>query len=228
MNVWRIALLVLRQNRWLLILLALWPCAITAALLIPNEKVEIGDIQFLMQQEAIYGLALAAFQAGALLRNEQRSRRILQVLACSVSRGEYLFALLLATLFPLGLYLGGFLFSGYVLTQATGIPMTGIYLLASLVFLLGIWIACAALLLSVWMPTLLASAGSMLLLGGLFWAGLPPASLITTGASISLNGKIDIGIIRLTDMVITLGEMLLLFLLGWFLFSRKDLNLTSE
>lgn len=228
MNVWRIALLVLRQNRWLLILLALWPCAITGVLLIPKGKVEVGDIQFLLQQEAIYGVALAAFQAGALLRNEQRSRRIIQVLACAVSRGEYLFALLLATMLPLVLYLGGFLFSGYVLTQATGIPMAGVYLLAALTFLLGIWVACAALFLSVLMPTLLASAGSMLLLGGLFWAHLPPASLITTVASISLNGKIDVGIIRLADMGITLGEMLLFFLLGWLLFSRKDLSLITE
>lgn len=227
MRVWRIALHVLRQNRWLLILLVLWPCAITAILLVPKGKLEIGDIQALLQQEALYGVALAAFQAGALLRNEQRSRRIIQVLACSVSRGEYLLALLLATLLPLGLYLGGFLASGFLLTDAAGLPMNGVYLLAAIIFEIGTWTACAALLFSVFMPSLLASAGSLLLLGGLFWAGLPPAQLILTAASIQLNGRVDLGTIQLQDIGIAVGEMIVLFVTGWIIFSRRDLNLTS-
>lgn len=228
MRVWRIALHILRQNRWLLILLVLWPCAITAILLVPKGKLEIGDIQALLQQEAIYGVALAAFQAGALLRNEQRSRRIIQVLACSVSRGEYLFALLLATLLPLALYLAGFLVSGFLLTNAVSLPMDGVYLLAAIIFEIGTWAACAALLFSVFLPSLLASAGSLLLVGGLFWAGLPPAQLILTAASIQLKGRIDLGTIQLQDIGIAVGEMVVLFVLAWILFARRDLNLTSQ
>jgi hypothetical protein len=229
MRTWRIASHVLRQNRWLVILLALWPCAITAILLLPKGKVDIGDIQVLLQQEAIYGVALAAFQAGALLRNEQRSRRIIQILACSVSRGEYLFALLLATVLPLVLYLAGFLVSGYFLASAADLPMTAIYYFAGLILIIGTWVGCAALLLSIFMPTLLASTGSLLLLGGLFWAGLPPYELLMLAASISLKGQhISYDIYQLEDIIITPIEIIILFLVAWILFSRRDLNLTSE
>lgn len=228
MNIWRIALQVLRQNRWLLILLGLWPCAISAILLIPKGRVETGDIQALLQQEAIYGVALAAFQAGSLLRNEQRSRRIIQILACPVSRGEYLFALLLATVLPLVLYLGGFIFSGFLLTDSANLPMDGVYLLAAIIFELGIWVACAALLFSVFLPSLLASAGSLLLLGALFWVGISPAQLVIAVASMPASEKIKLGIIQAQDIGIAIGEMVLLFGLSWILFSRRDLNLTSE
>jgi hypothetical protein len=228
MRTWRIAFHVLRQSRWLVILLALWPCAITAILLVPKGKVDVGDIQVLLQQEAIYGVALAAFQAGALLRNEQRSRRIIQILACSVSRGTYLLALLLATILPLVLYLAGFLVSGFLLANAADIPMTAIYLFAGLILIIGTWVGCAALLLSIVMPTLLASTGSMLLLGGLFWAGLPPYQLLSMAASVSLKEQISYNIFQLEDLGITLIQILALFLLAWILFSRRDLNLTSE
>jgi hypothetical protein len=228
MKAWRIALHILRQNRWLLILLALWPCAIAIVLLIPKGRLDVTDIQALMQQEGIYGIALAAFQAGALLRSEQRSRRIIQILACDVSRGTYLIALLIASLLPLVLYLGGFLFSGYLLTDAANAPMTGIYAVAGLIGILGIWTSCVALLLAIVMPALLASAGSLLLLGGLFWLGVPPAQLLAKAYSISAGGKIGNLEVLATPLAIAGGEVLVVFALAWIIFSRRDLNITSE
>lgn len=228
MKAWRIALHILRQNRWLLILLALWPCAIALVLLIPKGHLDTSDIQALMQQEGIYGVALAAFQAGALFRNEQRSRRIIQILACDVSRGKYLIAMLIASLLPLVLYLGGFLFSGYLLTDAANAPMTGIYAVAILIGLLGIWTSCVALLLSLVMPALLASAGSLLLLGALFWLKMPPGQLLAQAYSITAGG--DLGDPRdlMTPLAISAGEALIVFVVAWIVFSRRDLNLIAE
>lgn len=228
MKAWRIALHILRQNRWLLILLALWPCAIALVLLIPKGHLDISDIQVLMQQEGIYGVALAAFQAGALFRNEQRSRRIIQILACDVSRGKYLIALLIASLLPLVLYLGGFVFSGYLLTDGANAPMAGVYAIAILIGLLGIWTSCVALLLSLVMPALLASAGSLLLLGGLFWLKVPPGQLLAKAYSITAGGKLGDPRDLVTSLAISAGESLIVFVVAWIVFSRRDLNLIAE
>jgi ABC-type transport system involved in multi-copper enzyme maturation permease subunit len=228
MKAWRVALHILRQNRWLLILLALWPCAIALVLLIPNGHLDISDIQVLMQQEGIYGIALAAFQAGALFRSEQRSRRIIQILACDVSRGKYLLALLLASLLPLVLYLGGFLFSGYLLNDAANAPMIGVYEIAVLIGILGIWTSCVAGLLSLVMPALLASAGSLLLLGGLFWLNVPPGQLLARAYSITAGGQFGDPRDLIIPLAVTAGEALIVFVLAWIIFSRRDLNLIAE
>src|SRR5437899_10143166 len=89
------------QNRWLFLLLMLWPYAMAAILLLPGDKPDVGDVLSILHQECFYGLALVAVTASTQLGNEQRSRRIVQALARAVSRTEYLLALALAALVPL-------------------------------------------------------------------------------------------------------------------------------
>ena len=97
----RIARQLLWANRWLWLLLVLWPWGMAAMLLIGGIHPAPEDIAAALGQQSIYGLALVAFAGGALLGNEQRSRRIVLVLSRAVSRRQYLAALWLAAFLPL-------------------------------------------------------------------------------------------------------------------------------
>src|ERR1700748_92296 len=97
----RIAWQLLWANRWLWLLLVLWPWGMAAMLLAGGLHPSPEDVEAAFEQQSIYGLALVAFAGGALLGNEQRSRRIVLVLARAVSRRQYLAALWLAGFFAL-------------------------------------------------------------------------------------------------------------------------------
>ena len=97
----RIARQLLWANRWLWLLLVLWPWVMAAILLVGDLHPAPEDVAALFAQQSFYGLGLVAFAGGALLGNEQRSRRIVLVLSRAVSRRQYLAALWLAAFLPL-------------------------------------------------------------------------------------------------------------------------------
>jgi len=97
----QIARRLLYQNRWIYLFLMLWPFGMAAILLVPAAKPETEDVLSILHQECLYGLGLVAFTGGALLGNEQRSRRIASVLSRAVSRRQYFFALVSAAWLPL-------------------------------------------------------------------------------------------------------------------------------
>ena len=99
---WQIARRLLYQNRWIYLFLMLWPFGMAAILLVPAAKPETEDVLSILHQECLYGLGLVAFTGGALLGNEQRSRRIASVLSRAVSRRQYFFALVSAAWLPVG------------------------------------------------------------------------------------------------------------------------------
>ena len=105
---WQIARRLLYQNRWIYLFLMLWPFGMAAILLVPAAKPEPEDVLSILHQECLYGLGLVAFTGGALLGNEQRSRRIASVLSRAVSRRQYFFALVSAAWLPLALYVVSF------------------------------------------------------------------------------------------------------------------------
>src|SRR5690349_16134118 len=111
----RIARQLLWMNRWLWLLLVLWPWGMAAMLLAGGLHPAPEDVEAALEQQSIYGLALVAFTGGALLGNEQRSRRIVLVLSRAVSRREYLGALWLASFLPLALYVLDLALTGPVL-----------------------------------------------------------------------------------------------------------------
>ena len=100
----RIAWQLLWANRWLWLLLVLWPWGMAGILLVGGLHPAPEDVEAALEQQSIYGLALVAFAGGALLGSEQRSRRIVLVLSRAVSRRQYLAALWLAAFLPLVLY----------------------------------------------------------------------------------------------------------------------------
>src|SRR5271156_6011678 len=112
MKIWEITRRLLYQNRWLYLLLMLWPFGMAAILLVSAGKPETDDVLSILHQECLYGLGLVAFTGSALLGNEQRSRRIVPVLSRAVSRRQYFFAMVSAAWLPLALYVVSFVVSG--------------------------------------------------------------------------------------------------------------------
>ena len=112
-KIWQITRRLLYQNRWIYLFLMFWPFGMAAILLVPADKPETGDVLSILHQECLYGLGLVAFTGGALLGNEQRSRRIASVLSRAVSRRQYFFALASAAWLPLALYVVSFVMSGF-------------------------------------------------------------------------------------------------------------------
>jgi ABC-type transport system involved in multi-copper enzyme maturation permease subunit len=173
-----------------------------------------------------------AFTGGALLGNEQRSRRIASVLSRAVSRREYFFALVSAAWLPLALYVVSFVISGIALFAAIDRPPTLVLILALAQLVLGLWTAAAALFFATWLPMMLASTASLALLAllgflGYLWPGFAPARLLF---SLSQGDLVEAG--RLLQqpagfLLILLGAVLL-FVAGTAIFERRDLRLKSD
>jgi hypothetical protein len=226
MKSFRIGWQLLWINRWLWLLLVLWPWGMAAMLLAGGLHPAPEDVEAALEQQSIYGLAMVAFTGGALLGNEQRSRRIVLVLSRAVSRREYLGALWLAAFLPLVLYavdvaltgpvLGA---SGFVLWQTLGALL-----------LLSLMTASLAVLASLTVPGVIAGLISLVALS--LPLLLPPGWQVvqTRLLQILLNGPV-------TEQVLLvfgagLVEMLVLsagiFEAAVRIFERRDLRLKSE
>ena len=110
---WRL----LWANRWLWLLLVLWPWAMAAVMLTGGLHPAPEDVSGTCAAEPLRAGA-GAFTGGALLGNEQRSRRIVLVLSRAVSRRQYLGALWLAAFLPLVAYVLDLALTGPVLGAA--------------------------------------------------------------------------------------------------------------
>jgi hypothetical protein len=154
----RIAWQLLWANRWLWLLLVLWPWAMAMFLLVGGDAPPAADdVEAVLQQEGVYGLALVAFAGGALLGAEQRSRRIVMVLARAVSRRQYLAALWMAAYLPLVAYALDLLLTGLLLRAPHMLlEQTGAALL-----MLGAITASLAVLVSLVVPGVIAGGLSL-------------------------------------------------------------------
>ncbi len=232
MKVWEITRRLLYQNRWIYLLLMLWPFGMAAILLVPSAKPDVDDVLSILHQECLYGLGLVAFTGGSLLGNEQRSRRIASVLSRAVSRRQYFFALVSATWLPLVIYVSSFMISGVALFAAIDRPLPLVFALALAQLTLGMWTAAAALFFATFLPTMLASTaalGLLALLGfvGYLWPGFAAARLLFTLS----QGDLEQSARLLHDpsgfLLIVFGAGLL-FAAGTALFERRDMRLKSD
>jgi hypothetical protein len=229
---WQIARRLLYQNRWIYLFLMLWPFGMAAILLVPAAKPEIEDVLSILHQECLYGLGLVAFTGGALLGNEQRSRRIASVLSRAVSRRQYFFALVSAAWLPLALYVVSFVISGIALLRAIDQPPALVLTLALAQLVLGLWTAAAALFFATWLPMMLASTASLALLAllgflGYLWPGFAPARLLFTLTQGDLVESARLLRQPLGFLLIIVGAALL-FAAGTAIFERRDLRLKSD
>jgi hypothetical protein len=231
-KIWKIARRLLYQNRWIYLFLMLWPFGMAAILLVPAAKPEIDDVLSILHQECLYGLGLVAFTGGALLGNEQRSRRIASVLSRAVSRRQYFFALVSAAWLPLVLYVVSFVISGIALFSAIDRPPALVFTLALAQLVLGLWTAAAAVFFATWLPMMLASTASLALLAllgflGYLWPGFAPARLLFTLTQGDLVEAAHLLHQPAGFLLIIVGSALL-FAAGTAIFERRDLRLKSD
>ena len=232
MKVWEITRRLLYQNRWLYLLLMLWPFGMAAILLLSGGRPETDDVLSVLHQECLYGLGLVAFTGSALLGNEQRSRRIVTVLSRAVSRRQYFLAMVSAAWLPLALYVVSFVLSGAVLLASIDRSLSLLVALAFAQLVLGIWTATAALFFATLLPMMLASTASLGLLAllglaGYEWPEIAPARLLFT----LTQGDLDATARLLRHpggfFLIVVGAGLL-FAAGSAIFERRDLSLKSD
>ncbi|HZD45290.1 MAG TPA: hypothetical protein VE109_04365, partial [Acidobacteriaceae bacterium] len=153
----RIAWRLLWANRWLWMVLVLWPWGMAVILLVGGPHPAPEDVEAALEQQSIYGLALVAFAGGALLGNEQRSRRIVLVLSRAVSRRQYLGALWMTAFLPLVLYVLDLALAGRVL----GAPVLMLSQTLGALLLLSLTTASLAVLASLALPGVIAGVLSL-------------------------------------------------------------------
>ncbi|HTZ90189.1 MAG TPA: hypothetical protein VMA71_07605 [Alloacidobacterium sp.] len=218
------------QNRWLFLMLMLWPY-VMAAILCAGGQPDPDDVLWMLHQECFAGLALVAVTGSTLLGNEQRSRRIIMVLARSVSRPQYLFAMLITAWLPLVLYVTGFVISGIFMASLLHKPYWGIAEMAGEQLVLGLWAGAVSVFWSILLPQIVASIVSVACVGLAVYVGqlgmIGPARLLLALFQTSISGKntpLTLGI----DAVLTVFAGIVWFTAASWLFSRRDLNLTTE
>jgi len=224
-----------REQRWPLFFLLLWVLGWAVFGAFADRRTGPDDSLMIFRQLAVYSVTFGVFFGSSAVQADQRSRRILAVLSKGVSRGQYIFGLLLG----IGAVLGVFcLCMGFTATWQLG--RYGFNVLGLWCGILGLWTACVltaslTLSLSTFMPPLLAAIGAGTIAG-------VPALLALRGDTFSkyvipVHGLLD-PFIR-ADFTQTLhgcsrivllgwGETALLCLLGAWIFSRRDLSLAVE
>jgi hypothetical protein len=222
----RIAWRLLWANRWLWLLLVLWPWGMAAILLIGGPHPAPEDVEAALEQQSIYGLAMVAFAGGALLGNEQRSRRIVLVLSRAVSRRQYLGALWLAAFLPLVLYVLDLALTGPVL----GAPAFVLWQTLGALLVLSLTTASLTVLASLALPGVIAGVLSL--------AAISLPLLLPEGWQIAQSRLLQIllsgPITEHTRLVFGAGLLEGLLLSGAIfeaavrIFEQRDLRLKSE
>jgi hypothetical protein len=222
----QIAWRLLWANRWLWLLLVLWPWGMAAVLLAGGLQPAPEDVEAALAQQSLYGLALVAFTGGALLGNEQRSRRIVLVLSRAVSRRQYLGALWLAAFLPLVAYVLDLALTGPVL----GATAMALWQTLGALLLLSTTMASLAVLGSLVLPGVIAGILSLTVLS--LPLLLPPGWQIaqTRLLQILLSGPVT----EHTRLVFGAGLLEAALLSGALfeaavrIFEQRDLRLKSE
>ncbi len=227
---WFIGQRLLWQNRWLFLMLMLWPY-VMAAILCFGGQPDPDDVLWMLHQECFAGLALVAVTGSTLLGNEQRSRRIIMVLARAVSRPQYLLSLLITAWLPLLLYVSGFVLSGVFMTSLLHESYRGILLMALAQLVLGVWAAAVSIFWSILLPQIVASIVSVACVGLAVYVGqlgfIGPGRLLLALFQTSISGRNIPTTIEL-DAVLTVLAGVVWFAAASWLFSRRDLNLTAD
>jgi hypothetical protein len=222
----RIARQLLWMNRWLWLLLVLWPWGMAAMLLAGGLHPAPEDVEAALEQQSIYGLALVAFTGGALLGNEQRSRRIVLVLSRAVSRREYLAALCLASFLPLVLYVLDLALTGLML----GVSALMLSQTLGALLLLSLMTASLAALASLTLPGVVAGFVSLVVLSVPLL--LPPGWQMaqTRLLQVLLSGPATdhVRTVFFAGLLETVVLSAAIFEAAVRIFERRDLRLKSE
>jgi len=218
------------QNRWLFLMLMLWPY-VMAAILCFGGKPDPDDVLWMLHQECFAGLALIAVTGSTLIGNEQRSRRIVMVLARSVSRPQYLLSLLITAWVPLVLYVSGFVLSGIYMASLLRESCHGILVMTVAQLVLGVWAGAVSIFWSILLPQIVASVVSVACIGLAVYVGqlgmIGPGRLLLALFQLSISGK-NVPPNLVFDAALTILAGAVWFAAASWLFSRRDLNITVD
>jgi ABC-type transport system involved in multi-copper enzyme maturation permease subunit len=159
-TMWLIGANLIREQRWLALLLALYVVVMSAVIAGGGERVSAGDVGFLLKQQAIYAVLFGALLALSALHNERKSRRILAVLSKSVTRAQYIAGLLLGVMSLIGGYCVLVFLAGVFVAWRidVGIAQIGMMTLAAVVAAL--LAATVALFFTSMLPPIVATAAT--------------------------------------------------------------------
>jgi hypothetical protein len=215
------------QNRWLLLLVMLWPYAMSALLLWPHgSTLQMDDALTILHQEAFYGVAIVAVGSSSQLGKEERSRRIFQVLGRAVSRSEYLLALGLAGWLPLAAFVVSYALNAALLAHglAASAPALPWFALEQLVA--GVFVTGAGLLFAVLLPTALATVATFAVVAITTAAGkygaLGPGRTLAALGTLRFAGAPGAAWL---DLLEAFGLGVFLFAAACACFMRRDLRL---
>jgi ABC-type transport system involved in multi-copper enzyme maturation permease subunit len=232
-NIALVTLAMLRQNRWTVLLLALWPVAMALILLVPHGIPDKDDVLSVLHQECFYALALISVTAASQLGNEERSRRSVFILARAVSRSKYLIAVLLNALISSLIFTLCFMLCGFLLVSESGGNYAAVIAMAIMQFLLCVWFAAFGVFFSVFLPILLATvavsfAGGAIFLLGRHSAVFGVSRVIPDMLTIPLNMENPSAGISGIAIASIIAQSICAFLLAAFLFSHRDLHMTEN
>lgn len=225
----------IREQRWLALLLALYVVVMSAILSQDASRVAAGDVAFLVKQQAIYAVLFSALLALSALHNERKSRRILAVLSKSVTRAQYLGGLLGGVMALVGGYCVLIFLAGAFLVRGVEIRTGQIGLMVLAAMVASLLAATVALFFTSMFPPILATATT----GALLASPLALQPVIGTRADLvlpvySLSMLIGRSTFDLSWSAVSpvLGagivEAAVVFLLAVGVFSLKDIAVAVE
>jgi ABC-type transport system involved in multi-copper enzyme maturation permease subunit len=232
---WLIGANLVREQRWLATVLAFYVVAITVFLAY-DRHLSVGDVAFLVKQQAIYAVMFSALLALSTLHNERKTRRILAVLSKSVTRAQYLGGLLLGMMTLIGGYCALVFLAGMFLARRSGIPVGQIGLMVVLAIVAALLAASVGLLFASLFHPIVATAAT-----GLALLGLP----VALAPALGQQAKFVLPVYALSMMIGTstfelawgavwpvmaaaLAEALVVGVLAVGVFSMKDIAVAVE
>lgn len=226
----------LRQNRWLTLLLVLYPIFFNVLFGQDATPAAEEDLSALIRQEAVYLQAIAIFMAASVVFNERRSRRILSVLSKGISRFQYLTGLLLGVLATSATYVLSMTLSAWWVASKLRAPAAPLWIYAGLLLTLGLLSASVSFFFGSFTHPALASAlsagavASPLVMAikypNVVWLKwIPQTQLLPQIFRFSFLHTFRVDGLQL---VITFAEFILIYALAVLVFYRRDLTIASE
>jgi hypothetical protein len=164
----------LREQRWVVLVLLIWVFG-SSVLLGADGNSALGDADFFLQQQAIYGVAFATFLAASAIQNERRSRRILSVLSKGVERREYLAGLLFGVGAVEAVYALAMAAGAFWMLRGSAVASAALAWVLLVLFLTAMLIAAIALFFSTFLHPLFALAATAIT------ASIPAALALALG-----------------------------------------------
>lgn len=232
---WLIGGNLIREQRWLAFLLALYIVVMTAVIAHDGAHAARADVAFLVKQQAIYAVLFSALLALSALHNERKSRRILAVLSKSVTRAQYLAGLLLGVMVLIGSYCLLVFAAGAVLAGQLQIAVAQVGIVVLGAFVAALLAAAVSVLFSTFLPPIVATAATGLVLA--VPAALEPvlgqrAELILPVYSIGMmitRSTFDVAwSVAGPSFLFALGEAVVVWMFAVAVFSLKDIAVAIE